>query len=154
MRLDEGHPLNAGVLRHLRDRQAGHGAPPVAGRGSHPDPYMKAGSHPDVVERVWDVLGPALPADCRALVYGAPALVHPVEGIVLAVCFGTRYAIRVPLDSYQAALAAGCTTEREQPGGVTTTLHDDLGPGWVFGGWASGEKQWLAQAYRECAPGR
>ena len=151
MRLDDAHPMNTRVLRHLSARaRSGAGAGPLTPPGDHPDPYMGAGSHPDIVERVWDVLGSSLPVDCRALVHGTPALVHPMQGVVLAVCYGTRYAIRVPADALQAALDAGCATEHEWAGGGRMRIDEELGAGWVFGCWAESEKRWLAQAYREC----
>ncbi|MFC1817139.1 hypothetical protein ACFL0M_14660 [Thermodesulfobacteriota bacterium] len=48
---------------------------PMVSPDKHSDPYMEAGSHPEIVERVWDALGSSLPVDCRAIVYSAPALV-------------------------------------------------------------------------------
>jgi hypothetical protein len=152
MRLDEEHPMNGGVLRHFRDRKLLQSGPePLVAPDRHPDPYMQAGSHPDIVERVWDTLGSTLPADCRALVYGTPALVHPVHGVVLALAYGTQYAIRVPNEAFGAALDAGCTTEQTWTGGGKTRIEKELGVGWVFGCWADEEEQWLARMYQQCA---
>jgi hypothetical protein len=68
---------------------------------------------------------------------------HPQQGVVLAVCYGTRYAIRVPADALQAALDAGCATEHEWTGGGRMRIDEELGAGWVLaarrkrrsGGW-------------------
>ena len=148
MRLDESHPMNQLVLKYLRGREHLRAKPePIISRDEHPDPYMQAGSHPDVVERVWDVLGASLPVDCRALVYGAPALVHPREGVVFAVAYGTRYAIRVPDESINAALKVGRRTNQEWSGSGMTDLGEELGQDWVFGAWVEEEKEWLARVY-------
>ena len=86
LKLNDSHHLNHGVLSHLWENHGG--SDPISSPDSHPDPYLRAGSHPDIVSRVWETLGGALPADCRAIVYGTPALVHPNSGVVLA--FGKR----------------------------------------------------------------
>lgn len=152
MRLDETHPLNAGVLRFLRGPgRIGWVGEPLIKPDQHPDPYMRAGAHPDIVQRLWDTLGPSLSADCRALVYGTPVLVHPDQGVVLAVSIGTQYAIRVPPELQQAAFEIGCSTEQTWAGGEVTKIEEALGRGWVFGCWADEEKQWLAQLFRQCA---
>jgi hypothetical protein len=50
------------------------GHPLLGTPGSVADVHLRQGSHPDVVQRVWDVLGAALPGPCRCLVLGTPAL--------------------------------------------------------------------------------
>lgn len=148
MRLDETHPVNVRVIAHLlQGPRRGTSAPPIARPSSHVDPYLKAGAHPDIVQRVWDDLGHALPHDCRALVYGLPALVHPTAGVVLALTYGTAYVLRVPEDTVPAALKAGCTIERRWSTGATTRLDETLGPGWVFGNWVKDEAVWLSDVY-------
>src|SRR5512145_2078070 len=96
IRLDIDHPANHGVLRslesHARKRNRGL---PLTLPDEQTDPYSKCGSHPDVVERVWDRLGKCLPENGRCLVYGTPALVHPRAGVVLATCNGTAYCLRI-----------------------------------------------------------
>jgi hypothetical protein len=151
MRLDELHPLNGKVLAYLsgdRTRER-FSAEPILAPQQHPDPYMGAGSHPDCVERVWDVLGGALPAKSRALVYGSPALVHPAAGIVIALTFGTQYAIRIPADVHARAMKLGCKDTQKWSGGGETRIRELLGDDWLFGGWADEEKQWLARQYAE-----
>ena len=149
MKLDESHELNRLVIAHLKGRGSlqPKAVQPISAPGDHPDPYYEAGSHPDIVGRVWDALGSTLQVDCRALVYHSPALVHPGAGVVFALAYGTRYAIRVPDDSIRAALAAGCSIENTWTGGATTNIEDDSGRGWVFGFWAEEERQWLAETY-------
>jgi hypothetical protein len=70
---------------------------------------------------------------------------------VLAIGYGTKYAIRLPNGLLESALEAGCTTEEEWAGGGRTRIEEELGAGWVFGAWVDEENQWLARAYRECA---
>lgn len=153
MRLDYKHPLNKGVLGHLiADRtRLRSTAVPIIVPDQHPDPYMRAGSHPDIVERVWDRLGSSLPVDCRALVYGSPALVHPMEGVVFALAYGTEYAIRIPNDALARAMDLGCATKRTWTGGGEMRIQEEMGMNWLFGCWADEEKQWIARTYEECS---
>lgn len=110
-------------------------APTLAAHDSVVDPYYTCGGHPDIVARLWEELGSALPVDCRRLVYGRPALVRPDTGDVLAICLGTRYGLFVPGPPPDGAtLCAG-------------PLWDVLGDGWVFGGWGAEEVDWLRRAW-------
>lgn len=150
MKLDESHPLNRAVIQHVRrnlppeDR-----GKPLAAPESHPDPYREAGSHPDIVEWLWDQLDAALPNDCRALFYGAPALIHPETGVVMALAYGTQYIIRVPDDAIPEALEAGCRIENVWSNGEKTDLEQELSAGWLFGCWSAREKRWLNRFYSE-----
>lgn len=150
MYLDPSHPLNAQVLHHVR-RVKQHDPRPIADPDDHPDPYMEAGSHPDVVARVWDQLGRSLPGDCRAMLYGGPALIESRSGVVIALAYGTQYAIRIPPDYRPHAIQAGCTLEQTWSTGGKTNLVEVLGDGWVFGNYAAAESKWLAQTYRAVA---
>ena len=78
MRLEESGDRNIRVINLVREILGDQ--PPVASPDTVGDPYYGQGSHPDVVERVWDQLGASLPTDCRCLVYGTPALVDPASG--------------------------------------------------------------------------
>jgi len=145
MHLDESHPLN----QKLVSRKKRPGVPPVGPPHGPPDPYLQLGSHPDIVQRVWDDLGGALPADCRAIVYGTPALVDPRSGVVLAMACGTAYVIRVPENLLEAAYKAGCRVERSWTTGGTTRIADEYGHGWVFGAWVKAEAEWLREVFAE-----
>ena len=150
MHLDEQHALNQALLDRMRERKSGRaGILPIALPTAHADPYTGAGSHPDIVERVWDALGGSLPADCRALVYGTPALVEPRSGVVIAIAFGTAYALRIPARSIADALAAGCQLEQRWTGGGSTVAREEFGEGWLFGAWAATEKEWVRESYEE-----
>jgi hypothetical protein len=169
MRLNEVHPMNEGVLRHLRGHAgSGRRVYPIFIPVQSSDPYVDIdGHHPDIVERVWYTLESSLPLpvertvagegfviqkmfNSRALVYGTPALVHPIEGIILAFCYGTAYIIRVPAESLNEALEAGCKTEKVWSLGEKTNLKSELGEDWVFGCWSDDEKKWLKGVYQQC----
>ena len=145
LQLNESHQLNHGVLNHLRETHVGKD--PISRPDSHPDPYMRAGSHPDIVSRVWEELGGAMPTDCRAIVYGTPALVHPQNGVVLALAYGTAYAISIPNDFVNEAIGAGCKFERKWSNGTTTKIQELFGYGWLFGCWEKKEILWLLATY-------
>ena len=149
LKLDESHRLNHRVLKHLRESRGC--SDPISGPDGHPDPYLQAGSHPDIVSRVWETIGGALPADCRAIVYGTPALVHPDCGVVLALAYGTAYGIRIPDDLVNEAMEAGCMPERRWSGGKTTNLQELMGYGWLFGSWEKKETDWMLATYNDLA---
>lgn len=109
--------------------------------------YYESGSHPEIVERIWDKIGAALPSDCRGLVYGTPALVHPVSGAVLAIGVGTQYGLRLCEPGVSAARAAGAKMTVTWASGETTDIGVECGSDWVFGYWSSEELVWCRQAY-------
>jgi hypothetical protein len=111
IRIREDLPANLGVLAYLSPA-AGH-APLAEAPEDHADPYQGAGSHPDVVEHLWVRLNGALPADCRVVVYGSPALAHPEAGVVLALAMGTSYALRLQSADRDTAMAAGAEPVHE-----------------------------------------
>jgi hypothetical protein len=143
------HRLNAGVLAYLgRD---GH-LPVVAPPESHDDPYLRAGSHPDVVLRVWDEIGGSSPAAERCLLHGTPGLVHRQSGLVLAVALGTSYAVRLAPAELREALRAGASTEHHYTTvDITLNLPSTFGDGWVFGGWHRDEPTWCASTCQALA---
>jgi hypothetical protein len=150
MFVNETHTMNKKVLEYIiRVKKQGN-APAIAAWNSVDKPYMRQGSHPDVVERVWDIIGTSLPEDCRCLIYGTPALVHPIAGIILAFCNGTSYCVRLPKSLLiDDALKAGAKTyQKWSSGGDMDTLRD-LGSDWVFGGWLEVEMSWYNELYKE-----
>lgn len=130
-------------------------APASASPASVANPYYNLGTHPDLVQRLWDELTVTLPAECRWIVYGAPVLVHPSSGIIFAFAGGTHmYALRLPAKEREEALGAGAKRLYEWPaypelGVEASTLDlDDIGEEWVFGGWFKGEEDWCLAAYQ------
>lgn len=145
--VSERHPDNRGVLAYLRtgNRDA---APPLSARpGDVTDPYYQLGTHPDVVEHVWDVLGSALTEDCRCVVSGCIALVQPNSGVVLALGLGTTYAVRFsPADAAETAAAGLNRTHRYRTSGDGLDL-EEWGEGWLFGAYDRREPEWLRRAF-------
>ena len=138
--MDPTHRANALVPPYLaRCRPE---APVFAAWDDVVNPYYRCGCHPDIVERLWDQIGPALPADCRALVHGIPALVQPQSGVILATGLGTQYGVRVPLDLIADAIRAGAKTTTTWSGGATMDIQQSLGVDWLFGGWRAEELHW------------
>jgi len=149
---DEGqavaeHPANAGLLGYLTRR--GGPRPLLERPGTTTvDPYYGAGSHPDVVARVWEELGGALPEDCRGLVLHRPVLLRADSGAILSIALGTTYALRVPSEHRAEALAKGAEqVHRYGLGGEVLDVSREFGPDWVFGFWHEAEPSWCRAAF-------
>jgi len=139
--LDEGRPENAGVLAHFRRRNERR-HPLAAWPADVPDAYLSLGSHPDIVERVWNALGPG--ASWRLVVLGTPALVDPEAGTVLAVALGTSYWLRLTRDDLAVALAAGARqTHRYGLDPNDFDASETFGATWVHGSWDEREPGWV-----------
>ena len=142
------HPANAGLRRH-RERSFRPGTvAPLARPGDVVRPYETLGTHPDLVERLWDQLPAKLSVDCRVVFFGAPALMHPATHVVFAFAGGTHtYALRLPEPERTAALQAGGTRAKHDREGALAFDLRDVGEAWVFCGWFRGEEDWCLAAY-------
>jgi hypothetical protein len=133
--------------------------PYLAGLGRWPDlpviarpeqiirPYDQLGTHPDLVARLWDELGGVLPEDCRYVVYGRPALVHPGSGIIFAFAGGTHtYGLRLPEALAEEAIRAGASRFIRYPDQTSFDVTG-FGPGWILGNWLRQEPTWCRSAY-------
>lgn len=138
------HPLNAGVVRSLGRKALG--AVSIVASDAVPNPYFRCGSHPEIVERVWDQLGRGLPPASRRILCGTPVLVHPATGVVLAVCYGTSYCLRLSNGVMPVAVQAGYETSHRWGDGTVTDLSEEFGRDWVFGRWAKEETDWCRAA--------
>jgi len=136
------------VLEYLR-RGKGAGIPPNAAPGSVTDPYVRQGSHPDIVQRVWDELGAGLPKKCRWLVYGTPSLVHDRSGIVIAICNGTQYNLRLIPEDFKEAISKGAKTRNLWSTGEEMDSLKEIGADWIFGGWFKDELDWCRNTYEK-----
>jgi len=143
--MDVAIPANRPLLDYLTRRNPGAGL--FAAPESAADPYLGLGSHPDVVARLWDQLGSSLPADCRGIVCGTPALVHARSGTILAFALGTQYALRLPDGRVAEAERLGLQTVTRWAGGSTTGARSEFGPGWTFGRYRPEEAVWLREAF-------
>jgi hypothetical protein len=149
---DLSHPANAAVCRYLEGRGRPT-LPPLARPEDVYNPYLNLGTHPDLVARLWDEIAASLPADCRFVVFGTPALVRPDSGIVFGFAGGTHtYALRLPETVRTQALAAGAERVKQYPRQPPFDL-DVIGPEWVFGAWLEGEDLWGRAAYEFAAGG-
>lgn len=117
-------------------------APQAAGL----DPYTELGSHPDVVEWLWDYLGAGLGPSAKQIVCGVPALVEPNSAQIIALAYGTQYVIWLGRASRPEARQAEYETKHSWSDGRSTDLGSDLGQGWYFGRWSQIESEWLGIA--------
>jgi hypothetical protein len=150
--LDENHAANLQVLASLSSHASRRGKKlgPFAAPQSVKDPYMNCGSHPDIVERVWDKLSRAFPGDGRCLLYGTPALVHPKSGVILAVCYGTAYCVRLPIG---AARPPRQRLVEEWTEGGKTNIESEFGRFWMFGDFSRSEIAAMKEVYQQyCLP--
>jgi hypothetical protein len=139
-------PENAAALQYLAHgrsiAEAGFG-PPSADLDRH-----HLGTHPTIVDRLWDELNDALPTDARWLVFDGPALVHP-GGVILAAGIGTQYALRLLPADHAAAVDAGAELVHTfRTVGSTLDLPAGIGPDWVFGRFEQREGEWLLASYQ------
>jgi len=142
------HPANAGLRRRHEASHQQRNMAPLATPDEVVKPYETLGTHPDLVARLWDELQSGLPADCRAIFYGVPALMHPATGIVFGFAGGTHtYALRLPEAIRAEAILAGATRVRHYPVRQPSFDLDDIGPEWVFCGWFPGEEAWCLAAF-------
>lgn len=138
-------PANLSLLRYFKSR---------AQQPAGADHTKIEGTHPDLVERLWQELGGLLPEDCHAIVYGTPVLMRPSSAIVFAFAGGSHtYALRLPADVRTEAMTAGAGRVHLYPAypelGIAASSFslDEIGDEWVFGGWLKGEEQWVLAAY-------
>ena len=140
-------PMNEGVIRYL-ERTRGE-PPDVRPPREKSIDYWECGSHPDVVERVWDQLGKHLTVRARQVVLGTPALVHPKSGVVLAMAIGMQYGLRVPARILNEGLSAGMRTQVTWSTGGQMNIQQEIGTDWVFGTWASVEEAWCLETFQD-----
>ena len=147
MHLDREHPSNQKVIEYLCRNADGWTGPLLEPAQSLRGSKSRPGSHPDIVEHLWESLAPRLPAECRALVCGSPALVAPTRGVIFAVPLGTEYGLRLPPAEFALARAAGAeVVHYYRTAGVTLDLTASLGPHWIFGTFDQREPEWCTAA--------
>lgn len=144
-RVDPNHPANAPVLQTLR--AANPDGKPLARPEEVNDPYFECGSHPDIVERVWERVGKWLPEQARCILFGTPVLVQPASGVVLAACMGSSYMLRVPAARLGTALTSGFRQTHTWKRGDVTDLTTEFGSDWVFGAFEDAEVDWCQEAF-------
>jgi hypothetical protein len=148
--MDVRIPANAGVIRYLeRIRGSDPRRADVRPPGDLKHDYWGLGAHPEIVERIWDEIGRNLPPDCRQVVVGTPALVHPGSGTLLAVAIGTSYAIRLPAAVRHGGLPPGVQAEILWSDRTRLNVQQEFGGDWAVGAWSPDEERWSAAMYAE-----
>lgn len=145
--MDVSHPSNKKVIAYFSNRNP-DAVLTLLPENSTRDPYMSLGSHPDIVSRIWKDINPELGSDCRLILCGTPALVHPVTGVILAVALGTQYCLHLPVPLMETALASGVKTTTKWAGGHVTDVSREFGEGWIFGKWLKDEIAWCRESYQ------
>ena len=150
--VDPDHIDNYGPL-HQRHRPG----PPVVEPADAVDTnvaYWQSGTHPDIVDRVWDRLGRELCPASRCRINGNPCLVHPWIGVILAVCYGTSYALRVPPEHAAAIPPDGRERVIVFSVGGPRDIQRQFGPDWLFGTFAANEINLLREVFDRYDPAR
>jgi len=157
MWVDLDHPANVGLLAYFAARPGWllPDEPLTREPESLPQPYLNLGTHPDIVERLWDQITVLLPESCRWVLYHRPVLVHPWNGVVFAFAQGVpTYALRLPGNERAEAIAAGAKTEFSYVAGnrqSKTLSLKAIGEEWVLGSWLEQEVGWCLAAYEFAA---
>jgi len=139
-------PDLAEKVAQIMSRPKDSAKPASQSLASMADPRTGLGTHPDIIERLWQLNG-GLPADCRWVVYGKPALVHPQSGVIFGHATGTLgYALRLSEPDRTAADRLGAKTRIEMQRGDPYDLAS-AGPEWRFGKWFAEEPGWCRTAY-------
>jgi hypothetical protein len=141
-------PKNQGVLRYLEGRLPAKKRPAEVRNPTDTD-YWEAGAHPEIVERLWDQLGARLPLDCRRVIWGSPALLHPTTGLIFGLAMGTSYVIRLAKQTRQHGLPHGVKPEMTWSSGERTNIQAEFGKDWTFGSWNKTEEAWVEEIFRE-----
>lgn len=145
------NPANQGILACLKHLTRNWKGPMSCHPSKTHDPYYQLGTHPDLVQRLWDTLTVALPADCRWVLHSRPVLVHPETGTVFAFATGSQtYAFRIPLDHRPPPELADVIYTHEYPGGNVLDLSD-FDASWFFAGHLKDEENLCLVAYESAA---
>ena len=152
MQVDSNHPANHPALNFFSVTDWGnveiHRLADIPAEHIR-EAYWECGSHPEIVERVWDALGAELNDNCCLLVHGVNCIVHDQSGVLLAVSMGTQYVVRVTDADLPAAIDAGLKRTCDWGGTDHTNLETEFGPNWLFGGWDATELIWIRNVYSQ-----
>jgi hypothetical protein len=145
-----GHSANMRLLTYLSTQSQRVGSKWIGNASCSPDsieqPYLRLGTHPNAVTKIWNTFGAALPVQCNWVVYGTPVLVNPASAVIFAFAGGTVYALRLPNDARSEALERGLSTVHKFSDGAVLDLAD-IGNGWVFGAARNEEQRWCVRAF-------
>jgi hypothetical protein len=114
-------------------------------------PAPGLGTHPDVIEWLWKHMHERIPSSRCWVVLGTPVLVHPVSEVVFAFAGGTCYALRLPADVREVAVAAGAKQRIIGTSGAIGDLSA-IGEEWVYGMFRKDHEEWWRRAFEHSAP--
>lgn len=147
MQIAADHPANVSILAYLGSCDPEHTIMSQSPE-SIEQVYLCVGTHPDIVERLWDTITVELPASCRWVAYHWPVLVHPTTGIIFGFAQGSgAYALRLPPTEREQAIAAGAKRQYYFSTSKVTLDLDHIGDEWVIGLWSTEEPRWCLAAY-------
>lgn len=145
--VDFSSPLNRGVLEYLkRSRPEKNAEWESISPLSVKNPILST-TRRSIGVRLWSDLAASLPVECRWIVLGTPALVHPETGVLFGVAIGNQYLLRLTDADMESALKVKASTEDGWSDRRTPKMASELGPGWVFGSWQLSELAWCRAAY-------
>jgi hypothetical protein len=145
----EENPLNRGVLSYLCREAGASTTRSIERPASRPASSWQSGSHPEIVDHVWESLAAPLPVDCRVVVCGKPVLAAPRHSVIFAVPLGTEYGLRLPPREFALARAAGAQViHHYRTSNVMLNLAEQFGPHWIFGTFDAREPEWCMAAYQ------
>jgi hypothetical protein len=131
----------AAQVARIMSRPSGADTPASQPLSAVADPLYGLGTHPDLIERLW-ALNKTLPADCRWVVFGFPALVTPSSGVIFGFARGTLgYALRLTGECQAEAAHLSAKPWRS---GLDLSK---LGSEWHLGKWHEREADWCRAAY-------
>jgi hypothetical protein len=79
--------------------------------------------------------------------YVAPVPAHSSKGIMLAICNGTEYNLRLTPADILEAMANGIRTTTRWSDDREMDARTELGEGWIFGGWSQDEIRWCKNMF-------
>ena len=126
--LDPKHTENAGPLAYLQARHPGAEQWESAATADTWD----LSAHPDLTSHFWTAAKNCLPADCRLVIYNAPALVHPESGVIFAFAGGTS-TVMLRMPPAVCALAFEVPRYGRAYDYPSETIRaSDVGPDWAL----------------------
>lgn len=133
-----GVDANAAPLQRLKKR---YSHPKTANPSYSPEgrEYLSLGAQPAIVDWLWTHVHRSIPESRRWVVYETATLVHPNTEVILAFAEGGFYALRLPTQSREIAVAAGAKR------------MTDLGEDWVIGMGESDAEEWWQSAFQHSA---
>ena len=147
-------PTNLGILDCLR-HLGRHWKGPLSYHASDThDPYYQLGTHPDLVEMLWDKFPARIPIDPRWILHGKPVLVHPATSIIFAFATGTHtYAFRIPAELRESAKATHASQHYRYPDGNVLDLTQ-YNADWIFGGNIHNEEELCLTGFQAAGDAR